>query len=84
VFLARADYFQGDYMLGAIDQALSGIRAGYDRLDGAATRIARDGAAGDLSGNLVTLLQAKDDVRANTAVIRTVNETIGSLFDAFA
>ena len=71
-------------MLGAIDQGLRGINDGFDRLDGAAGRIARDGAGGDLAGNMVDLMRARQDVRANVAVVRTADEMIGSLLDAFA
>ena len=71
-------------MIDAIDQGLTGLNAGFDRLDKAAGRIARDGAGGDLSGNLVDLMRARQDVRANVAVIRTADETIGSLLDVFA
>jgi hypothetical protein len=71
-------------MLGAIDQALSGINAGYERLDRAAGRIARDGGEGDLVANLVELKRAALDIRTNVAVVRTADETIGTLLDLFA
>ncbi len=71
-------------MSGAIDQAVQGIRAGFDRLDQAAGRIARDGAEGDLAGNVVELMRARQDVRANASVLRTVDETIGTLIDVLA
>jgi hypothetical protein len=71
-------------MVGAIDQGVRGIDIGFDRLEKAAGRIARDGAGGDLTGNLVDLMRARQDVRANVAVVRTADEAIQSLLDAFA
>lgn len=71
-------------MLGPINQSLLGIAAGFDRLDNTARNIARDGAGGDLSGNLVELMQAGHDVRANVAVLRTADEMIGTLLDVLA
>ena len=71
-------------MLGAIGQALSGINTGFERLDKAAGRIARDGADDDLSSNIVELMRAAQEVRANLAVIRTADATIGSLLDVMA
>lgn len=71
-------------MSGAIGDALSGINAGFDRLNQAAVRIARDGAGGDLSGNMVDLIRAPLEVRANLSVLRTADETIGRLIDVLA
>jgi len=71
-------------MVGAIDQGARGIDNGFDRLEKAAARIARDGAGGDLTGNLVDLMRARQDVRAGVAVIRTADEAMQSLIDAFA
>ena len=71
-------------MLGAIDQGLSGIAAGFDRLDNAAARVARDGAEGDLAGNMIDFMRARHQVRASAAVIRTADETIGTLLDVLA
>ena len=71
-------------MLASIHQASSGISAGFDRLNKAAGRIARDGAEGDLAGNMVELMRAPQDVRANAAVLRTADEMIGSLIDVLA
>lgn len=71
-------------MLGAIGQAVTGIQAGFDRLDQAAGRIARDGAGGDLSRNIVELMRAAHDVRANLAVVHSADATIGSLLDVLA
>jgi hypothetical protein len=71
-------------MLGAINQAVSGINAGYERLDRAAGRLARDGGDGDLAGNLIELKRAAHDIRTNVAVVRTADDTIGTLLDLFA
>jgi len=71
-------------MLGAIDHGLRGIDAGLDRLDKAAAAIAQDGAGGDLAGNMVDLMRARHDVRASVAVIRTADDTRGTLLDIFA
>ena len=74
----------GPSMVGAIDQGLSGIAAGFERLDKAAARVARDGAEGDLAGNMIDLMKARHQVRASVAVIRTADETIGTLLDVLA
>jgi hypothetical protein len=71
-------------MLGAIQHAASGIHAGLSRLDAAAGRIARDGAAGDLARDVVDVMRARQEVRANVAVARTADRTIGSLLDVLA
>jgi len=71
-------------MLGAIAEGLRGVDAGFDRMDRAAAAIAKDGAAGDLAGNMVDMMRARQDVRAGLAVIRTADETIGSLLDILA
>lgn len=71
-------------MVGAIDQGLSGIAAGFERLDKAAARVARDGADGDLAGTMIDLMKARHQVRASAAVIRTADDTIGTLLDVLA
>jgi hypothetical protein len=71
-------------MLATIDQGLRGIDNGFDRLDKAAGRIARDGAGADLAGTVVDLMRARQDVATNVAVVRTADEMIGSLLDLFA
>jgi hypothetical protein len=75
---------EGLALLPAISHGLTAIDTGLDRLDRAAGRIARDGASGDLPGNLVDLLRARHEVRTGVAVIRTANETIGTLLDVLA
>ena len=71
-------------MLEAIDRALAGLNAGFDRMNRAAANIARDDAGGDLEGNLVSMMQASQDVRANATVVRTADKTIGTLIDVLA
>jgi hypothetical protein len=71
-------------VLGAIGQAVGGIAAGFERLDRAAGRIARDGAGGDLTATMVDQMRARHDVGANLAVIRTADDMIGRLIDVFA
>ena len=71
-------------MLSAIDQGSRGINAGIDRLSGAADHIAREGANGDLAGNVVDLLKAKQEVRAGASVVKVADETIGTLIDVLA
>ena len=71
-------------MQSAISSGLRSVDAGVNRLDNAAARIARDGADGDLAGNVVDLVKAKLEVRLGAGVIRTADETIGSLIDVLA
>jgi hypothetical protein len=71
-------------MLTALDHARRGLDAGFDRLNQAAGRIARDGAGGDLAGNIVDTLKARHEVGANVAVARTADEMIGTLLDVLA
>jgi glycerate kinase len=68
-------------MLRALDSGLQSMRAGFDRLDRAAGRLARDGAAGDLAGDLVDLTQAHVEVGAGVAVVRATDEMVGTLLD---
>ncbi len=71
-------------MVSAISQAAQGLDAGFDRLSQAANRTARNGAGDDLAGNIVDMLKARQDVRANVAVVRTADEMIGTLLDVLA
>jgi hypothetical protein len=68
-------------MLSAIEQGLGGVTGGFDRLQRTAERIARDGVGGDLAGNMVELIRARQQVRANLELIRTADDTIGSLLE---
>lgn len=68
----------------AISAGLSSISAGFDRLDRAATRIARDGTGDDLAASAVELLRARHDVRAGVAVVRAADEMTGTILDLFA
>lgn len=71
-------------MLKAIDEGIRGINTGFERLNRAAGRIARDGADGDVTGNLVEVMKARHDVRVNATVVRVADETIGTLIDVLA
>jgi flagellar basal body rod protein FlgC len=71
-------------MVSPISQAAQGLDAGFDRLTQAAGRIARNGAGDDLAGNMVDMLKARQEVRANVAVVRTADEMIGTLLDVLA
>ena len=71
-------------MLKAIDSSLQGINAGFDRLNRAAERIARDGAGGDVTGNLVDIMKARQEVRINATALRVADDTIGTLIDILA
>jgi hypothetical protein len=71
-------------VLKAIDEGVRGINNGIDRLNQAADRIARDGAGGDIAGNVVELLKARQEVRANVASVRVADETFGTLIDILA
>ncbi len=71
-------------MVAALDSALSGLNAGFERLDRAAANIARDGVGGDVAGNMVDLLKARQEVHANFTVARTADERVGTLLDVLA
>jgi hypothetical protein len=71
-------------MLGAISLGLNGIAAGFDRLDRAAGRLARDGAGDDLATNMVELRRARHEVHAGLAVVRAADELTGTILDVFA
>ena len=71
-------------MVSAISQAAQGLDAGFDRLSRAADRIARNGDGDDLAGNMVDMLEARQDLRANVAVVRMADEMIGTLLDVLA
>ncbi len=80
-----ADGTGGDErMLGAIGSALNGVAAGYDRLDRAASRIAKDGDGVSAAGNMIDLMRAKNEVRTNLAVIKSADELTGTILDLFA
>jgi hypothetical protein len=71
-------------MVGAIDHGLAGMTMGFERLDKAARRVARDGAGGDLAGDTVDMMRARHQVRASVAVIRTADDTTRTLLDVLA
>lgn len=71
-------------MLSALSHAIGGIDTQVRLLEGAAQRIARDGAQGDLATAMVDLMRAKHGVQANVVSARVANDTIGSLLDVLA
>jgi hypothetical protein len=71
-------------VLKAIDEGVQGINMGIDRLNRAADRIAREGAGGDMAGNFVELIKARQDVRASVTSVRVADETFATLIDILA
>jgi flagellar basal body rod protein FlgG len=69
-----------------LNAGLAGIERGATQMVGAASRIAQVSlpeANVDLVKELVDMQQAKLQVKASAAVVRTANETIGTLIDTF-
>ena len=71
-------------MVGAIDHGVAGLQAGFERMDKATDRIARHGAEGDLAGQIVETVRAREEVGAGLAVIRALDEMTGCLLDELA
>ena len=71
-------------MLGAIENGVKGFIGAVDRLNDAAGRIGRGGADDALAGTMVDLMRARHEARANAAVIRTADATIGTIIDVLA
>ena len=69
----------------ATNIAASGLMNAINRLDGAAVRIAQfgrpDGSDVDLASEMVALVEAKNDFKANVAVMRTADEMTGALLN---
>ncbi len=66
----------------AINSGLSSISAGTARLDQDAQQIANPNA--DATGSLLDLPQASIQAQAGAEVIRTSNQLLGTLLNAFA
>jgi hypothetical protein len=66
----------------ATNSGLSTISAGNQRLDQDAQQIANPN--GDATGSLLDLPQASIQAQAGADVIRTSNQMLGSLLNAFA
>lgn len=64
----------------AMDHARAGLSAGTERLAGAAGELSRDVSV----EGIVDMRGAETQVKASTAVIRAVDESLGSLIDALA
>lgn len=71
-------------MIGAYSSATQGLADGFDRFNRAAERISRDTELEGLAGNVVQMRQAKNEIRANIAVIKAEDELVGSILDVFA
>ncbi len=70
--------------LSATATALTGIRKAFENLDRTASRSAAGRDPGRLPEDLVALRESEFQVKANTAVIRTADEMIGTLLDRLA
>ena len=72
-------------MAGSVDSiighALQGLNRAFDKADGAARRIAEDGASAESAAALIT---AEHEARANAAVIRSAEDTQKHLIDILA
>jgi hypothetical protein len=64
--------------------ALTGIRKAFDNVGRTAARVAAGGDPGRLPEDLVALRESEFQVKANTAVLRTADEMIGTLLDRLA
>lgn len=76
-------------MISAISSGLAGIQRGMQQMDRSASAIARmgttnEGGAGELATNLVDLMQAKNQVKANVAVVKSADDMLGTLIDTRA
>lgn len=76
-------------MVSAISSGLAGIQRGIQQMDRSASAIARMGATteggpGELANNMVQLMQARNDVKANVAVVKTADDVLGTLIDTRA
>ena len=68
---------------------VQGVQAGFQRANEAATSIVRAGLEsgdnlGDLAASIVDLKVSEQIVKASAAVIRTADETLGTLVDTRA
>jgi hypothetical protein len=68
---------------------VQGVQAGFQRASEAATSIVRAGLEsgdnlGDLAASIVELKASEQIVKASAAVIRTADETLGTLVDTRA
>ena len=72
----------------ATNIAAAGMMSAIQRLDGAAVRISQagrpEGSDTDLAAEMVSLVEAKNDFKANVAVMRTADEMTGALLNMIA
>lgn len=67
--------------IGPLQGAAAAIQRGFGRLEDNARKTASEGATGPIAERAVERIRAVTEVKANVAVARTVDETIGSLLD---
>jgi hypothetical protein len=79
-----ADFFRGASMSLSIDSSLKSLNDSFDQYSRVAQRVAANGAGDDLANNLVELMQIRAQVKANTIAIKTEEDILGTLLDAFA
>jgi hypothetical protein len=86
VSAALADWLRGGVylMVGAIDQGVASVQAGFKRMDKSADKIVRHGAEGDLAGQAIETVRAREEVGAGLAVVRALDEMTGCLLDELA
>ena len=63
--------------------ALRGLDRSTERLARTSGRIADTAPLGDTEGDMVDLLQSRRSFQANAVVVRTADETLGTLFDRY-
>ena len=71
-------------MLPAIDSALSVLNGASTQMHAVSTRIASEGASGDLATSVVQMSEARAQVKAAVAIVKTADEMIGTIIDVLA
>ena len=72
--------------ISALQSGLSGIQQGYSSMKQNAHEIANGngGKGQDIANSMVGLIQDRNQVAANAEVVKSVDDTIGSLLDVMA
>lgn len=68
----------------SFSSSISGIQAASSNASQAAERIAKQGVTGDLVNDTIALKMSEVATKANAAVLRTINENLGTLVDIMA
>ncbi len=68
-------------MTNNIQVGLSGLKANLDSFNRTAARISRNAPGGDLSGDMVQMIQDKRGVQVNAEVVRTADDLVGTMLD---